>query len=438
MNVSKNITNTIIIGFAFFTALFGAGNLIFPPAIGVQTGGEWLSALIGFVLSGVMFPVLVLVAVARAGGTEEGISSEMGETFSVLFISVVMLCTSLLIAVPRTAAVTHELGVVTIFGDVPQILTSCVYFAIVFYFSLNPSTVVEKLGKYFGPILLVIMTVIIVKGVFHPLGVPFDTGFSGASAFHLGFVDGYQTLDVFCALVVSGAMIAAIAALQPDNRRAQVMMASGSALVAALGLLFIYGGLIYIGATGSDLFGIEMGNSAILIGLINALFRGHGSLILACAAIFACITTAIGLAAGASYFFSRVTKGKLSYKASVIIICVVSLLFSTLGVDAIIRYAEPILVFIYPTTIALVLLNVFRCRIMNRGTFFGVTYGTLAVGFVEMFPAMGLREEGYVVSAIEALPLFEYGLVWIVPAIVCGVLGTIGKAMEVRLRNVKS
>jgi LIVCS family branched-chain amino acid:cation transporter len=422
--MSKNVVNTIIIGFALFASFFGAGNLIFPPAIGLAAGKQWGMALTGFTISGVILPILAFVAIVRTGGTEEGIVSEMGRGFSLFFITVVMLCTSLLIAIPRTAAVTHSLGLETIFGPFPQIVTSCVYFVLVYYVALNPSTVVEKVGKYLTPILLLIMLVIVIKGILSPLGVPVNTG--TYSAMRTGFIDGYQTLDVFGGLVFSGAVFAAVVALQPDKSM-QIKMAYGCALVAGLGLFVIYGGLIYLGATGSGMFAKDMSNTDLLIALIDALFKGSGPMALAFAAIFACITTAISLAAGASYFFSRVTNGQLSYKFNVAMICIVSLLISTLGIEKIIRYAVPILVFIYPTAIVMVLLNVFRFNFINKGTFLGAGYCTLLIGFFEMLEAAGLSQGfiAYITPAIGLFPYAEHGFAWAAPALASGIIGTI-------------
>ncbi|MCL2011033.1 MAG: branched-chain amino acid transport system II carrier protein [Synergistaceae bacterium] len=438
MNTGKSfITYTIITGFALFSAFFGAGNLIFPPAIGLLAGSEWRPALFGFFLSGVLLPVLAFTAAVRAREKEDGIASDMGKTFSLLFTSVIMLCTAM-ITVPRTAATAHELSVVAIVGPSPEILTSCVYFIAVAYFSINPSTVMEKLGKYLTPVLLIVMAVIIVKGVLRPLGVPANTGVSGAFVFHDGFINGYQTMDVFGGLVVAGAIIATISELQPDDRRAQAAVAYSCGALAGLGLLLVYGGLIYIGATGSGIFEAHMDNVDLLVVLVEGLYQDYGALALACVAFFACLTTAIGLGAGASYFFSRATQGKLSYRNCVIAVCVVSVLISAMGVDTIIHYTEPILIFIYPSAIVLVLLNVFRCRWMNRGTFIGATYCTLVVGFVDMLAVPGETEgiAAYMMSVIEVLPFSALGLAWVVPAVVGGILGTLRYGFGKEIENI--
>ena len=417
MNAGKNVINTIIVScalFAFFLGLFGAGGLILSPAIGLETGREWASAFLGFVMSGALLPILAFLAVVRAGGAE-GIASEMGKIFSILFTSVVMLCTLL--------SAVYELGIVTAFEPIPQFLTSCAFFAVALYLSLNLSTAVETVGKYLAPILIIIMTVIIVKGVLNPLDIPVDTGIPRVYALRSGLIGGYRTMDVYGGLVFSGAIIAAVAARQLDTQRTRIVITYGCAAVAGLGLVFIYGGLIYLGATGSSLFGAPMGNTVLLTGLIDALFKGFGPYGLAFTMILACLSAAVGLTAGASHFFSNVTKGKLSYKACVAVICAASLLLSAMEIDAITHCAAQLLVFIYPAAVVLVLLNVFRCRIIiNRGTFIGAVYGALAVGFLEMLPENFMP---HVSSALRLLPFYVDGFAWAVPAIACGIFGTL-------------
>jgi len=423
MSAGRNVINSIIIGFALLACFIGAGNLVFTPAIGLIAGREWQLALFGFALPGVLLPVMAFVAVVRAGGTE-GVASEMGKTFSILFTTVAVLCTSLLAAAPRAAATIHELGVTAIFGPVPQILTTLVFFAAVLCLSLNPSAVVKIIGKYLAPVLLTIMAAVIVKGAVCPIDIPADTGIPRLFALRSGFMDGYRTMDAFAGLIFSGAIFAAIAAFSANqpNSRAQIIMACGATVVAGLGFLFICGGLIYLGAAGSGMFDVNIGDAAILAGLFGAIFKWFGPFALACAAILASLATVVGLTAGASSFFSRVTKEKLPYKTGVVIICAASLLASILGDDATMRYAVQILTLLYPAAIVLIGFNVIRCCIINRGTFLGGVYAALIVSFLEAFPAV---VGPYITSTIRVLPFFIHGLAWITPAIICGILGTI-------------
>jgi len=416
----RKVTDTIVIGFALCAFFLGTGGLILPPAIGLAAGREWGSALLGFAVPGALLPVLAFAAVVRAGGPE-GVASEMGKTFSILFTSLVMLCAGLLIAIPKTAAAVHELGITADFGPVPQFLISCAFFAAVFYLSSDFSATVEAVGKYLAPALLAIMTVIIAKGVLNPLDIPIDTGIPGTFAFRWGFVDGCRNMNVFGGLIFSGAILAAVAARQRDNRRARVT-AYCYAAVAGLGLLFIYGGLLYLGATGSSLFDAHIGDAELMVRLIDALFKGFGPSVFAFATVLACLTAAVGLTSGASHFFSGMTKGKLSYKACVAVTCVTSLSISAMDIYAVTHRAAQLLVFIHPVAIVLVLLNALRCSLVNRGTFIGAVCGALVVGFLEMLSENFMPHVSF---ALRLLPFYVDGFAWAVPAMACGILGTL-------------
>jgi len=241
----------------------------------------------------------------------------------------------------------------------------------------------------------------------------------------------YQTLIAFGGLIFSGVVYAAIAALTeslPDNRGARILMAFGCALVAGLVLLFIYGGLIYLGAAGSGLFDVRISNAAFLSALFEKLFKSFGAPVFAFAAVLASLAAAVGLTVGVSCFFSRATKGRLPYKAIVIIICFVGLLISTLRINAITRCAVQVLIFLLPAASILVFLNVFRCPIIvNRGTFLGAVYSALAVSFLDMLPVLGIKGGigAYMTSAIDALPFSVPGFTWVAPAMACGVFGTL-------------
>ena len=48
-------------GLLLFGIFFGAGNLIFPPALGAQSGSHFWPAIAGFVLSGVGIAIITLI-----------------------------------------------------------------------------------------------------------------------------------------------------------------------------------------------------------------------------------------------------------------------------------------------------------------------------------------------------------------------------------------
>lgn len=419
--MDKNLKTTIIIGFALFASFFGAGNLIFPPSIGIAAGDQWPVAMIAFIIAGIILPICSFIVVSRGDGTEEGIAKELGGTVSKIIIALIMICGSLIIVVPRTAAVTYEIGVTTFVPSFPKILTSVIFFAIVFVFSINKSSVMDKVGKFLTPVLLVAMAVIVIKGIVSPIAEPVDLGASGV--FSSSFIGAYQTLDAIGAIAFSGAIMGTIIGKGYTDKKSQRKMALQCAVVAGIGLLFIYGGLCYVGATGSGKYPADMDTTQLLLCLIDDLMGHTGMQILAVAVGFACLTTAIGSTAGFGSFFDRLTNGKIPYKVGVAVICIAGVLISTLSVDQIVNMALPVLLTLYPVVIALILLGLFKQAVPNgrTGMYAGFVYATFIVSFLETVGSyLGL--EGLSV-AIGKLPLAGYGFAWLIPAVVCGVIG---------------
>ena len=419
--MKKDTTNVIIIGFALFASFFGAGNLIFPPSIGIAAGDQWMSAMAAFILSGIILPVCSFIAVSRGDGTEEGIARELGPKVSRVIIALVMVCGSLIIVVPRTAAVTYEIGVTTFLPACPAAVSSVVFFLIVLFFSINQSTVVDKIGKYLTPFLLAAMAYIVIRGIVSPVGTPADVG--SVNTFSTSFVGGYQTLDAIGAIAFSGAIMGAIAGKGYTDRQDQRRMALKCAVVAGAGLLFIYGGLCYIGATGSGTFSQDLSQTELLLALIQALMGNLGMKVLSVAVTFACLTTAIGSAAGFASFFSRITDGKISYKIGVIVIVVCGVFFSTMSVDQIVNMALPILLVIYPVVIVLILLGLINQYIPSgkKGIYAGAVGATFLISLLET--VLSYTSAPTLSAVFSHLPLASMGFAWIAPALVCGLCG---------------
>lgn len=421
--MSKNSKAVMVIGFALFASFFGAGNLIFPPSIGIAAGNQWPIAMAAFILSGVILPICSFIAVSKGNGTEEGIAKELGPVVSKVIIALVMVCGSLIIVIPRTAAVTYEMGIKTFIPSLPQIVCSIVYFLIVLLFSFNQSTVIDKIGKFLTPFLLAAMSIIVIKGIINSIGTPTDV--DATNVFANSFVGGYQTLDAIGAIAFSGAIMSAIVGKGYTDLREQRSIAFKCALVAGVGLLFIYGGLCYIGATGSGTFSTDMTNTELLLALIQALMGTTGMKILSVAVTFACLTTAIGATAGFASFFARVTNNRITYKSGVIVTVVCGILISTLSVDQIVSMALPILLTIYPVVIVLILLGMVNQYIPcgKKGIYIGAVYSTFAISLLETIASYVSMHA--LSNLLIALPLSSYGFTWFVPAVICGTVGFI-------------
>ena len=168
--MKKTTKDAIVIGFALFSMFFGAGNLIFPGYLGMQLGSHFAIGMIGFLITGVGLPLLAILACTRGDGTFESIAEKINKKFAIVFASVLFLAIGPLLAVPRTAATTFEIAVNPFFPKIPAVIVILVYFLINLYFVIKRSTIIDTIGKFLTPALLLLLVVLIVKGIAAPIG----------------------------------------------------------------------------------------------------------------------------------------------------------------------------------------------------------------------------------------------------------------------------
>ena len=418
--MTKNSNDVILVGFALFAMFFGAGNLIFPPFMGFMAGTHWAAALVGFLITGIGMPLLGIMASARAGGTVEKLADIVGSKFSRVLSIVILLAIGPLLAIPRTAATTFELGVRPNFEGAPAWASSIVFFTITLFFALNKSAVIDRIAKFLTPFLVFTLALIILKGIFNPMGPVQDTGYT--NAFGNGFREGYQTMDALASLVFAEIIIVTLIFKGYKSVSDQVRMTSMAGGIAATGLGLVYGGLMYLGATSSSLFPADVERTDLLIGIAQGVLGGAGSVALGVAVSMACLTTSIGLTATVGDYFSTLLGGKISYKTICIATVVFSAVFATVGVTTIVRVAVPLLVMVYPVAIILILLTM--VGVTNKGIYRGAVFGAMATSVFDALSAAGLSITS-VTNVLQMIPLAKMGFTWIIPAVVGGIIGAV-------------
>ncbi|TQR18486.1 branched-chain amino acid transport system II carrier protein [Psychrobacillus soli] len=419
--MKKSIQHSLIVGFALFAIFFGAGNLIFPPSIGNVSGTEWVFALIGFCITGIVLPLLAVIAILNAGGKFEDLTRPISPWFYKVFNLLLMVGIGMFVTIPRMSATTHELGVHQLFPKVPSLVTIIVFFAICFYFAMDKSNVIDKIGKILTPVLVIALLLIVGKGIFDPIGVPVVTEIN--NAFSNAFISAYQTGDVVTGIFCAPIFIAAIAAFGYKGRQARSMAITGT-LIAGLGLLVIYGGLLFLGASGSGFFQAGIEDTTLVSNLIELSLGNFGSIALAVAIALACLTSAIGVIAVIAEFLNDLTKNKLSYRLWVAVVCIVGIGIGSAGVGAIVTFAMPIFTALYPVAIVLVILGTFRKFVPNPGSYQGAILLTFIVSLLETIASLGLTIP-FLTDIIAKLPLSSDGFSWLVPAIVGFIVGSI-------------
>ena len=410
--MKKNTKDSIVVGFALFSMFFGAGNLIFPAYLGNKIGSQYLLGIIGFILTGVGLPLLAIMACSKGDGTFKSISNKIGPKFSIIFTALLFIAIGPMLAIPRTAATTFELTINPFFQGISPFVAMALYFVINLYFVLKETSIIDTIGKYLTPALMILLFILIIKGLFMPIGNIVET--EAINVFPNSLLEGYQTMDALAALLFAGIITSSLKSKGYKGKEMPSMILKSS-LISMLGLAFVYGGLTYIGAQTISLTSLEIGKTGLLLLISKNILGSIGPAIIGIAMGLACLTTSIGLLTAGANFFERISNGKLSFKLNAIIISVISLAIATLGVDRIVVLSVPILNILYPVSITLITTTLLSKYIKNIKAIRAGVYTSLAFGILFAIPGLNL----------SFIPLASVGFGWVIPTIIAILIGYI-------------
>lgn len=416
----------ILIGLTLFSMFFGAGNLIFPPFLGSLAGVNTWTAMIGFAVTAIGFPVLGVVAVARAGGFYY-LAERVHPRFATIFTLLNYLSIGPCLAIPRTASTSFEMAVVPFMGDanplVAQLLYSAVFFVVAFVVALNPDQLTNRLGKILTPVLLVLIVVIFAGCLFNPPGIYGTPAEEYTSTpFVKGFLDGYLTMDTIAALNFGIVISLNIKAMGMQKDSVVVKETIHAGFVAGGILLLVYAALAHVGATTGGTFGSGSNGAQTLNQAVSFLYGKTGLIMLAVVFFIACLNTCIGLISCCSKYFCTIIPG-IGYRTWAFIFALASFVISNVGLTRILKISVPVLNAIYPVAIVLILLSFAfqdgkRWRMVYVSSI-GIT-GVVSV-------LLSLEQAGAKIlhQLLVKLPLYTIGLGWIVPALAGIFLGMV-------------
>jgi LIVCS family branched-chain amino acid:cation transporter len=415
-----------ITAFALFSLFFGAGNLILPPQLGFKSGDLWWLVAFGFCLSAVLIPILGILAHAKLQGTMFDFAKKVSPTFSVVYCYIVY-AISISLPSPRTASVTHEMAIQPLWNS-SSLVTSIIYFALVYIFVVNRSKILDVVGKFLTPGILLILLLIIGASIFT---LDFDFGITAfKSPFTHGILEGYQTFDAIGAVVVGGVIIISINLKDSDaSYEVKRSLIRKAGWFAGLGLFLVYTGLIITGALFHDSFDIEISRTSLLSGISLKTLGSTANFMLSILVSLACFTTAVGIVTGTADFIKgRFNDSRQAYIITAIIGCILGVLMGQFNVGYIIAVALPALMFIYPITIVLILLNVVPSKYASNKVFKWVVATTIVFSVPDFLGSIGLGES---ISGItQWIPLSQFHMGWVLPAFAVFVLVSFSSLKE--------
>lgn len=414
----KRYIDQLVVGLALFSMFFGAGNIIFPPYLGLGAGSEWTLGFICYYIADIGLAIMAIFALIKSGGSLNNITCRIGRIPGEIMVAAIILCIGPFIALPRTGATTYEMFVVPLMGQISPVIPIVLFFGLALVLTLRESAVIDIIGKFLTPLLFIGLMIMIIIGVITPIGNISDTAMLDNVALE-GINAGYQTMDVLAAMIFGIIIVKSVEEKGYKERKLKYTVARNASLVAAAGLLIVYCGLTYLGATVSEIFNLNINRSELIINISYGILGETGTIVLGVVVTLACLTTAIALITSTADYFHDLSGGKISYKLIATITAIFSAAIAMIGTEQIIAIASPVLSLLYPGALTLLALSFLKERITDLTLRFAVV-GAIAGSLCTI-----LYDYGMPLNFVPHLPLNSSGLGWILFSVIFGIAGAI-------------
>lgn len=427
--------STWVVGFMLFAIFFGAGNLIFPPNLGFNSGHYFWSAITGFILTGVGLPLLGIIVGSLDEDGYKGILNRIHPIFGLVFLIAVYLTIGPLFAIPRTGATSYEMAIVPFLKNGPSTLSlfifTLIYFGITLWLAINPSKMVDRVGAILTPMLLISILALVVVGIMKLFGTsPVDANAaifdSNSAGFFNGFTNGYQTMDAIAAIAFSVIVINAIKDKGITKETGLFKQTVLAGLIAAVALGLIYFTLGWIGShyhlTDAQFESVKTHKldlgTYILTQIASDAFGIFGKILIGVIVSLACLTTSTGLVVAVSEYFHEIY-GKIPYKVYAIIFTLFSFLLANQGLKAVIEKSEPVLLILYPVAMTLVFIMLVAKFVSTPILAFQIPI--VLVTIVSILSVLNKYNSSF--SFMNALPLKAQSMEWIIFACIGYIAG---------------
>lgn len=440
MKKRLNVSETFAVGSMLFGLFFGAGNLIFPVFMGQSAGSQVWPAVIGFIITGVGVPLLGVVAMGMSRSESLlQMSSRVSHGYGMFFTCALYLTIGPFFAIPRCASTSFSVGIKPLLQNESTAnwliwIFAFLFFAAVLWFSLKPGKILTWVGKLLTPLFLLSLALLIVTALMNPIGSTATVAPQPAyqtGAFFKGFIEGYNTMDALASLAFGIVVITTIRELGVEKPEHIAGNTLRSGIFGCFIMAVIYIMLAVVGAQSRVAYPLSEDGGAALNLIATHYFKGVGGIVLAVIVTLACLKTAVGLITSCGEMFCKLFPNGPSYKAWAIGFCVLSFFISTIGLNAIIAWSLPVLMFLYPLAITIILLALFgRLFLHDKAVYISVTAFTLVSALFDLIAALpyGLPEAP-VLSTLNSLgnylPLNSLGLGWVYPAAAGLVVGVV-------------
>ena len=401
-----------------FGLFFGAGNLIFPVHLGQMAGSNVWQAILGLLITGVGLPLLGVAAlgISRSNGLFD-LSSKVNRPYAMFFTCALYLTIGPFFAIPRCATTSFTVGLEQV---LPQngsntlylLLFSAAFFAAALFFALRPGKILTWVGKILNPCFLVFLGILVVVALLSPSAAIADVeplGDYASQPFFAGFLEGYNTMDALASLAFGIIVVQVIRDLGVDDPTAVAGSTVRAGIFSSLLMAFIYIAVTIAGTQSRGVLEASENGGTALAQIAQHYLGSAGLFILAATVTLACLKTAVGLITSCAETFT-----------------------ANLGLSAIISYSLPVLMFLYPLSIALIALALLGKFFGHDRTVYCWTIGfTLIAAVYDLIIALPESVfnaiHGPAIKAFgqQYLPFANLGLGWICPTLIGAAIGLI-------------
>lgn len=423
----------VTVSFMLFSLFFGAGNLIFPPFLGQNAAENTIPAFLGFLITAVVLPVLGVVVVAQSEGLDK-LGSRVNKKFAMIFTVLIYLSIGPGLGIPRAASVPFEMAVApylpeNISFELCMLGYSLVFFVIAAWLALNPSKLVDRIGRFLTPSLLTMIVFLFISFMFKGItGVAQPQPDYSSAAFLKGFCEGYQTMDTIAALNFGLVIAITLKNLGIKEKNGVIKYTIFAGIVAGTILTLVYGMLTYMGMQSSSIYPIQENGAWTLRQIVYQLFGEFGAILLAAIFTLACLTTCVGLINSISQYFSTLFH-RISYNKFVLGITIFSFVICNQGLNTILSISIPILNAIYPVSIMLIVLGLSDKFIRGNKFIYPFTIlGTAVISLIYAIDGIGISL-GFISEICHSLPLYDLGFGWISITIVMLIVSVVFNAI---------
>ena len=419
----------LMIGLMVFSVFFGAGNLIFPPIIGKQAGTNVVTTMLFFSITAIIFPILGVVAVAKSNGLRN-LANRADPIFSIIFTIAAYLAIGPALAMPRAGTLPFEIAISPyIPANVPKglilFIYTTVFFGVVYWLSLSPNKLLERISKITSPIFLVLIFMLFVGTFLKPMGgyMPPEPLYAKNMGLQ-GFLDGYLTLDALAGLNYGLVVVYVIKQknVLEESKIAKIVISTG--IFAGILLFVVYMMLAHVGASSISKFPNTSNGAEILADVMKYLYGNFGAVLLACMFTVACLNIGVGLTTSLSQYFHSMVR-RVPYKVWATIWVLWSYMLANLGLNKIMEYSVPVLLAIYPASLVLIVLALLDKYIKGSSTVYRFAiYPTVVISIIHTLDKINI-EIPLASSLVKKLPLQSADLGWLSAAGICFVIGFI-------------